>query len=144
MNNYMEQRFFCKAQTSLASHQIPHIIWPPTFITDLTQARNLTLYWGTTFQSSPTLTISLMLHSPLRQNFKSYLFLSGFPIEILYAPALPLYVLRASPIVRTRLSSTNVYRGRPFAKTALNIVEVPNQHIGEEMLFMWRRMGENG
>ena len=86
-----------------------------------------------------------MLHSLLRQSFTSYLFLSSFPIEILYAPPLPPYVLRASPIVGTRLSSRNVYRGRPFAITALNIVQVPNHtHQGRKVFDVTEEEREMG
>jgi len=86
-----------------------------------------------------------MLHSLRSQSFESYLFLSGFPIEILCTPPLPSYVLRASPIIRNKLSSRNVYRGRPFAKTALYIVQVPNHtHQGRNVFDVTEEEREMG
>jgi len=86
----------------------------PRFITAVTSARHLTLYWASSIHSIPPHPTywrsTLILSSHLHLGLPSSLFLSGFSTKTLYAPLLsripttfPAYLILLAFITRTKM-----------------------------------------
>jgi len=92
LTHSMEQSSSWEANRFSVNQEMPGILWNPKVYYGINKCLPLSLSWGSTIQSKPSLPTSwrsiLILPSHLRLGLQSGLFPSGFPTKTLYRPLL--------------------------------------------------------